>query len=212
MRIAHGANPVPNRIGTSQQWHPALKAWFCVEGADLLDHGKMCQEGLGVGRGRLALRPGFVAIRQEAAVPVQIGLFRAPGIVAQADDLAHPLQPCCIVHECLRCGRAVRPCLGSAVLIAVDAYRVRCLLKLPRLSAHTPAHLGQKQIQRLLEAVSGMGPGEEQELPHPAHEVRLVLNQRQVLLLKELGIAVEHLVQMITAIRHIWVSCLSRSG
>ena len=48
-----------------------------------------------------------------------------------------------------------------------------------------------------------MRPGEEQELPHPAREVRLVLIQRQFLVLKELGIAVEHLVQMITAIRHI---------
>jgi len=64
----------------------------------------------------------------------------------------------------------------------------------------------------LLEAVSGMRPGEEQELPHPAHEVRLVLIQRHVLVLKKLGITVEHLVQMITAIRYIWVSCLSRSG
>jgi len=57
-----------------------------------------------------------------------------------------------------------------------------------------------------------MCPGEEQEVPHPTYEVRLVLIQRQVLVLKELGIAVEHLVQMITTIRHIWVSCLSRSG
>ena len=61
------------------------------------------------------------------------------------------------------------------------------------------------------------GPGatvasEEQELPHPTHEVRLVLIQRQLLFLREIGVAVEHLVQRITAIRHISVSCLSRSG
>jgi len=40
--------------------------------------------------GRLGFQYGFCS--QEAAVPVQVGLFRAPGIVAQADDLAQPLQ------------------------------------------------------------------------------------------------------------------------
>ena len=46
---------------------------------------------------------GNVAIRQKAAVPVQVGLLRAAGVVAQADDLAQPLQPRSIVHEGLRC-------------------------------------------------------------------------------------------------------------
>ena len=48
-----------------------------------------------------------------------------------------------------------------------------------------------------------MCPGEEQEVPHPTYEVRLVLIQRHVLLLKELGVAVEHLVLLVIAFGHI---------
>ena len=54
-------------------------------------------------------------------------------------------------------------------------------------------------------------PG-RRELSHPAYEVRLVLIQCQILVLKELGIAAEHLVQMTIAFRPISVSCLSGSA
>jgi ribosomal protein S11 len=53
--------------------------------------------------------------------------------------------------------------------------------------------------------------GTDLNAQHPAYEVRLVLIQRQVLVLKELGIAAEHFVQMTIALRHISVSCLSGS-
>ena len=55
----------------------------------------------------------------------------------------------------------------------------------------------------LLEAVPGTRPGEQQELPHPAHQVRLVLVRRQVLVAKELGVSVEHFAQLYIAFRHI---------
>ncbi|NBB96035.1 MAG: hypothetical protein GVY16_09900 [Planctomycetes bacterium] len=65
------------------------------------------------------------------------------------------------------------------------------------------ARLGRKQVQRLLEAVPGLCPGEQQELRHPTHEVRLVLIHRQVLLLQEPGVSIEHLAQMAIVFRHI---------
>lgn len=48
-----------------------------------------------------------------------------------------------------------------------------------------------------------MCPGEEQEVPHPTYEVWLVLIQRQVLVLKELGIAFEHPSQLAIGFGHI---------
>jgi hypothetical protein len=91
----------------------------------------------------------------------------------------------------------------STVLVAVDSDRVWRVLKLPRLGAHAPAHLGRKQVQRLLEAVPGMRPGEQQELRHPTHELRLVLIQRQIRVLQELGVTIEHLAQLAIVFRHI---------
>ena len=44
--------------------------------------------------------------------------------------------------------------------------------------------------------------GEEQELPHPAHEVGLVLRKRQILVPKELGIPIQHRLKVFTAHGH----------
>jgi len=45
----------------------------------------------------------------------------------------------------------------------------------------------------LIEAAPGMRPGEQRQPPHPTHEVRPVLVHRQILVLQELGVTIEHL-------------------
>jgi len=49
----------------------------------------------------------------------------------------------------------------------------------------------------------GRSVGEEQELAHPPHKVRLMRVKRQILIAKESGIADEHLRQLVVRARHI---------
>ena len=134
----------------------ALKAWFCVEALTFSTMAKCVRNALASAAVGSPSAPFFAAIHQEAAAPVQVGFFRAFRIVPQADDLAQPLQPHSIVYECPSRRRVAVLCLGSTVLIAIDAYRIRRLLKLPRLRAYPAADFRQKQVQRLLKGVPDM--------------------------------------------------------
>jgi hypothetical protein len=78
--------------------------------------------------------------------------------------------------------------------------------------ANSSAYRGPRRVQRLLEVVPGTCPGEQQELPHPAHQVRLVRIHCQVFVLKELGIAVKDFEWTTITFGHISVPVLCRSA
>lgn len=76
------------------------------------------------------------------------------------------------------------------------------LLELPRPDTAAGPHLGKEQIGGVLEAVSGLRLGEEQELPHPPDAAGRMRGWRQVLFPQQLPVAVEHFVQVVGGARN----------
>jgi hypothetical protein len=68
------------------------------------------------------------------------------------------------------------------------------------------AECGQEQIQRLLKGVVAVLSGKEQELPHPPHQVRLMLRQGQLLFPQEVGITFQYDLQLLVSSTHIQTS------
>jgi hypothetical protein len=70
---------------------------------------------------------------------------------------------------------ACRPQVGHAVYELAGGVPRRinriCDLSMLMAYAHATADLGREQVECLLEGVAGMLPGQQQELPQPAHHV-----------------------------------------
>ena len=118
---------------------------------------------------------------------MQIGLLRALGVVAQADDLPEACQHRGIMAQPAKCAAPFALLVRPAVLVTVDVARVRGLLNLPGLDAHATPHISEEKVERLLERVSTVLAREEQEVTHPPHQVRRCFARAKSLSAKNLS-------------------------